>query len=220
MAVRERHEAAFRELVAASSSRLFRTALLVVGDYQPAQDLLQETLIKTYAAWPRLRDAGSAEAYARKVVVTTSISWRRRSSFHERPVEVLPEQLGADLTDLIVADADLWTQLQALPSRQRARPRSADSPPRSHRPGDRCSCGSPRARPAPPCLRIRRSYGGPVARPRPGGPTRRQQRLLRRRGGPAHLPAVHRRVPGGGPGRGGALHRARSSATADRPPAR
>ena len=120
MAVRERHEAAFREFVGASSSRLFRTALLMVGDYQLAQDLLQESLIKTYAAWPRLRDLGSAEAYTRKAIVTTSISWRRRSSFHERPAEALPEQRVPDLTDLIVADADLWAQLQALPPRQRA----------------------------------------------------------------------------------------------------
>lgn len=120
MAVRERHEAAFREFVGASSSRLFRTALLVVGDYQLAQDLLQESLIKTYVAWPRLRDVGRAEAYTRRVIVTTSISWRRRSSFHERPAETLPEHLVGDVTDLVDADADLWTQLQGLPPRQRA----------------------------------------------------------------------------------------------------
>ena len=121
MAVRERHEAAFREFVAVRSSRLFRTALLMVGDYQLAQDLVQESLVKTYVAWPRLRDVGNAEAYARKVIVTTSISWRRRSSFHERPAAVLPDRVAvADVADVIAADADLWTHLHALPSGQRA----------------------------------------------------------------------------------------------------
>ncbi|HEX6919648.1 MAG TPA: SigE family RNA polymerase sigma factor [Actinomycetes bacterium] len=120
MAVRERHEAAFHEFVAVRSSRLFRTALLMVGDYQLAQDLLQESLVKTYAAWPRLRDVGNAEAYTRRVIVTTSTSWRRRNSFHERPAEALPDGVVADMADLIAADADLWTHLHALPSRQRA----------------------------------------------------------------------------------------------------
>jgi RNA polymerase sigma-70 factor (sigma-E family) len=120
VAVHERHEAAFREFVAARSARLFRTALLMVGDYQLAQDLVQEALVKTYVAWPRLRDVGNAEAYTRRVIVTTSMSWRRRRSFQERPAENLPEGAVADVADLIAADADLWAELHALPARQRA----------------------------------------------------------------------------------------------------
>lgn len=120
MAVRERHEAAFHEFVAARSASLFRTAYLVVGDYQLAQDLLQESLVKTYVAWPRLRDVGRAEAYARRVVVTTSISWRRRRSFHERPVDSLPELVVADTADLVAGRTDLWAQVHTLPPRQRA----------------------------------------------------------------------------------------------------
>ena len=65
---------AFSEFVAARSASLLRTAYLAVGDYQLAQDLVQESLVKTYMAWRRLRDVGNAEAYARRVVVTTSIS--------------------------------------------------------------------------------------------------------------------------------------------------
>ena len=104
MGVRERPEvAAFHEFMAARSASLFRTAFLVVGDYQLAQDLVQESLVKTYMAWPRLRDVRNAEAYTRRVIVTTSISWRRRRSFHERPVEVLPEIVVADVADLVAA---------------------------------------------------------------------------------------------------------------------
>ena len=59
----------------------------MVGDHQLAQDLLQEALVKTLIAWPRLHDHANLEAYTRRIVVTTSISWRRRRSFHERPSE-------------------------------------------------------------------------------------------------------------------------------------
>src|SRR4051794_29090165 len=120
MVVRERPEAAFHEFVAARSASLFRTALLVVGDHQLAQDLLQESLVKTYVAWPRLRAVANAEAYTRRVIVTTAISWRRRRSFHERPVEMLPEISVGDPADAVVGGADLWPLVQALPPKQRA----------------------------------------------------------------------------------------------------
>ena len=121
MAVPDQPEApTFHEFVEGRSASLLRTAYLVVGDYQLAQDLAQESLIKTYMAWRRLRDVGNAEAYARRVVVTTSISWRRKRSFTERPAEVLPSVMEADLADLVAAEADLWRQLRALPARQRA----------------------------------------------------------------------------------------------------
>src|SRR3954464_11825553 len=78
MATRSREEiSAFADLVEARSTALLRLAFAVVGDYQLAQDLLQEALVKTYVAWPRLRDPSAAEAYVRRTIVTTAISWRR-----------------------------------------------------------------------------------------------------------------------------------------------
>lgn len=121
MAVPEQPAApAFHEFVAARSASLLRTAYLVVGDHQLAQDLVQESLVKTYMAWRRLRDVNNAEAYARRVIVTTSISWGRRRSYHERPVELLPEIAVGDMADVVAAEADLWTHLHTLPPRQRA----------------------------------------------------------------------------------------------------
>lgn len=121
MAVPERPVApSFPEFVAARSASLLRTAYLVMGDHQLAQDLVQESLVKTFMAWRRLRDVGNAEAYARRVIVTTSISWRRRRSFDELPIEVLPEMVVGDMADVVVAATDLWTQLHTLPPRQRA----------------------------------------------------------------------------------------------------
>jgi DNA-directed RNA polymerase specialized sigma24 family protein len=94
-----RDVAAYSDLVTARSPSLFRTAYLMVGDHQLAQDLLQESLVKTYVAWSRLRDVAKAEAYARRTIVNTAISWRRRRSFHERPVDVMPDVGVADRVD-------------------------------------------------------------------------------------------------------------------------
>ena len=64
----------------------------MVGEVALAQDLVQEALVKTYAAWPRIEDTSRAEAYCRKAITTTAISWfRRRRWTHERTVETMPE---------------------------------------------------------------------------------------------------------------------------------
>jgi RNA polymerase sigma-70 factor (sigma-E family) len=121
MVVRKSREAtAFTEFMSARSATLFRVAYLIVGDHQLAQDLLQESLIKTYVAWPRLRDVSSAEAYARKTIVTTAISWRRRRSFHERPTDVLPDTAVPDPGEAVTTHASMVAQLRTLPPRQRA----------------------------------------------------------------------------------------------------
>ncbi len=111
---------AFSEFVEARSSSLFHTAYLMVGDHQLAQDLLQEALVKTLIAWPRLRDRGNVDAYTRRIVVTTSISWRRRRSFHERPTGTLPQTIGPDPVEAVVTHDTVIAALLTVPPRQRA----------------------------------------------------------------------------------------------------
>jgi RNA polymerase sigma-70 factor (sigma-E family) len=110
----------FCEFVALRSAALFRVAYLLLGDHHLAEDLLQESLAKTYVAWPKLREVANAEAYTRRVLVTTAISWRRRRSFHERPAELLPEPVGVDPYSTLALHDTLWVLLQELPPRQRA----------------------------------------------------------------------------------------------------
>jgi RNA polymerase sigma-70 factor (sigma-E family) len=112
--------AAFAEYVEACSATLFRTAFLMVGDHQLAQDLVQEALVKTLMAWPRLNDRENLHAYTRRIIVTTSISWRRRRSFHERPVQVLPERPGPDFAESMVTHDVVVAALRTVPPRQRA----------------------------------------------------------------------------------------------------
>ena len=44
-------ETAFREFAVLRSPSLMRTAALLTGDHQLAEDLLQVTLTKVYVAW-------------------------------------------------------------------------------------------------------------------------------------------------------------------------
>ena len=115
-----RDPAAFAEFVAARSSALHRTAYLMVGERQLAQDLLQEAFTKTYVAWPSLRDPAKAEAYTRKVITTTAISWYRRKSWQERPSDTIPEKSHSGHADELTQREWVWSALQDLPARQRA----------------------------------------------------------------------------------------------------
>ncbi len=115
-----RDTSAFSEFVEARSHALLRTAYLMVGDHQLAQDLLQEALIKTLIAWPRLRDPEKVDAYARRTVVTTAITWRRRRSFHERPAAFPSDGPGPDQADHFATHQLLIAHLRGLPPRQRA----------------------------------------------------------------------------------------------------
>jgi RNA polymerase sigma-70 factor (sigma-E family) len=116
----------FAELVTARSAALHRAAYLMVGDAALAEDLVQEALVKTYVAWPRLRDPANAEAYCRKAITTTAISWFRRKSWsHEGPgrqAEELHVSGGTEPghADSVAQSQWLWEGLQQLPPRQRA----------------------------------------------------------------------------------------------------
>ena len=117
-----RNQTAFAEFALARSAALHRAAYLMVGDQQLAQDLVQEALTKTYVAWPRLRDPANAEAYCRKAITTTAISWFRRKGWNnERPTEYVPDGAAGAGHEAAFAERDaVWRALRDLPPRQRA----------------------------------------------------------------------------------------------------
>ncbi|TCC60971.1 SigE family RNA polymerase sigma factor [Kribbella pittospori] len=115
----ERDTAGFAEFATTRHAALYRYAYLLAGDRGLAEDLVQEALVKTYVAWRRLRDPGNAEAYTRRVITTTAITWWRRKSWHaERPHDDVPDR-PVDPEDA-TARIWLWHELQQLPPRQRA----------------------------------------------------------------------------------------------------
>jgi RNA polymerase sigma-70 factor (sigma-E family) len=93
----------FERWVHARGGALARSAYLLAGDTQLAEDLLQETLARVAQKWRRVAREGSPDAYARRVMHNLAIdAWRRRRS---RPAEVLggtpPELAGrGDVIDV------------------------------------------------------------------------------------------------------------------------
>ncbi|GAA1383895.1 SigE family RNA polymerase sigma factor [Catellatospora chokoriensis] len=80
--------AAFEEFVAARSAALGRTAYLLTGHRQDAEDLLQSALARAAVRWARLDEP---EAYVRRVLYTQSVSrWR---ALRRRPPELLTDRL-------------------------------------------------------------------------------------------------------------------------------
>ena len=111
-------ERQFDAFVVARSPGLLRTAFLLMGDRQGAEDLLQTALTKAWFAWRRIeRDP---EAYVRRIMATTSASWWRRRWTGETPTSQLPEIDVPPESELTAERQDLWRAVRHLPPRQRA----------------------------------------------------------------------------------------------------
>jgi DNA-directed RNA polymerase specialized sigma24 family protein len=76
--MRSADEDGYREFAAVQLQALQRPAYLLCGDWHLAQDLVQTTLVKMYGAWSRLGAEVDRHAYARRVLVNSYISQRRR----------------------------------------------------------------------------------------------------------------------------------------------
>jgi RNA polymerase sigma-70 factor (sigma-E family) len=110
----------FAEFVGARWGSLYRLAYLLAASPTGAEDLLQTTLEKAYMNWSRIRSMEYAEAYVRRMLVTTLVSGRRRAWTRERPSDHFPDVIG-DSEDVPVLDRSLlWPLVCALPDRQRA----------------------------------------------------------------------------------------------------
>ncbi|MDZ5619908.1 SigE family RNA polymerase sigma factor [Nocardioides bizhenqiangii] len=112
-------EAAYVDYVTARRAHLRRIAYALCGDWHRADDLLQIALVKLYVAWPRVRRAGSEDAYVRKILVRASIDEARRPWRRERVTDDLPEHPAPEPTGVEERTA-LFDALQALPTQQRA----------------------------------------------------------------------------------------------------
>ena len=81
----------FRGFVAARGHALIRTAFLLTGDQQLAEDLVQTALEKAVRHWSTIRDVGAAEQYVRRTMYRENISLWRRRRLTELPTHVVPE---------------------------------------------------------------------------------------------------------------------------------
>ncbi|WP_327317585.1 SigE family RNA polymerase sigma factor [Streptomyces sp. NBC_01235] len=71
-------ETDFHEFVAARSAALFRGALVLTGDREAAEDLVQETLEKACRKWRTIAAKDAPDAYVRRIMVNLANDrWRR-----------------------------------------------------------------------------------------------------------------------------------------------
>lgn len=106
----------FTAFVAARRPALLRTAYLLTGSAEDAEDLVQVALLKAVPKWPRIADR--PESYVRQILARESVSRWRRRRWREVHTDTLPEAgvAGHDVS----GTADLRKALVALSPRQRA----------------------------------------------------------------------------------------------------
>lgn len=114
---RQARDEVFTEYVHARGAALRRTAVhLCAGDEAAAEDLLQNSLIRTYRSWDQVRDEDRRDAYVRRIMVRLSFRRERRTflGWHG------PGETGASAEQQLVDRHAVWAYLAALPHRQRA----------------------------------------------------------------------------------------------------
>jgi RNA polymerase sigma-70 factor (sigma-E family) len=102
---------------------LVRMAVVMLGDVGLAEDVVQDAFEKLQVRWHRLRDPGSALAYARATVlngcrtaVRRSIRARRHAA---RDAVTLTPGADTDTAQAIADGSELMAALRRLPRRQR-----------------------------------------------------------------------------------------------------
>jgi RNA polymerase sigma-70 factor (sigma-E family) len=117
----------FEEYAAARLPGLLRYAVILTGDHDLAQDVVQEVLARAQVRWRRIAGAGSPDAYVRQMVLNEYLSWRRRWAV--RNIQAVGERL-VDIGDRNGSTSDhahelaetdaVWARLATLPRKQRA----------------------------------------------------------------------------------------------------
>jgi RNA polymerase sigma-70 factor (sigma-E family) len=112
----------FADFVQRRSGALLRAAwLLTSGDWALAEDLAQTALGEVWRHWDRVGAMDAPDAYAHKVLVNTSLRWRRRRWTGETAVAELPDRAAASggYRQVDVRES-LRRALRELTARQRA----------------------------------------------------------------------------------------------------
>jgi RNA polymerase sigma-70 factor (sigma-E family) len=97
--------------------RMYRTAYLLCGNRERAQDLVQSTLVSLLKSWNRVREAQNPDAYAKTTLIRVFLTERRKLR-REASIQALAlsAQASADVATR-EASVDLrLTILQALRS--------------------------------------------------------------------------------------------------------
>jgi RNA polymerase sigma-70 factor (ECF subfamily) len=118
---------AFGNIVDQYSTLMLRTATMIVGDRDIAEDVVQDALIQAWHHMADLRKAGALRPWLMRIVVNQCISFKRRLA---RTTAFMRQALSDHETDLIAQaaddhkgrmerDWDLAQAIESLPIKQR-----------------------------------------------------------------------------------------------------
>jgi len=120
------HEA-FRLLVQQHSTVMLRTAAMIVGDYDSAEDVVQDALIQAWHHLPNLRNTGALRPWLIRIVINQCITCKRRVNraiafshltLAEQEFDLMA-QVAADQQGYLELNWDLAQAVATLPIKQR-----------------------------------------------------------------------------------------------------
>jgi len=96
-------QAAFTDIATQYSALMLRTASMIVGDRDIAEDVVQDALIQVWHHLPELREAGALRSWLMRIVVNQCISFKRKLA---RSAAFLRQSLLEQETDMLAQVAD------------------------------------------------------------------------------------------------------------------
>lgn len=118
---------AFNDIVHRYSSLMLRTANMIVGDRDIAEDVVQDALIQVWHHLPELREVRALRSWLMRIVVNQCISFKRRvarstafirQTLADRETDILA-QVADDHKGRLERDWDLAEAIKNLPVKQR-----------------------------------------------------------------------------------------------------
>lgn len=113
----------FDDFARAQLPRLLRYAVLLTGDRELAQDLVQDVMVSAHRHWARVTAADHPDRYVHTMVTRAYLSWRRRWAVRRIGLTVDGDPPAATVGDPaagVVDRDDVWRRLAGLPRQQRA----------------------------------------------------------------------------------------------------
>ena len=113
----------FEDFVSARLRTLLQYAVVLTGDRELAQDVVQEALARAYLRWKRISRMDRPELYVRRMITNEFLSIRRRKRF--TLVGLIPglhdrAEAGADQASALADRDDMSARLATLSRRHRA----------------------------------------------------------------------------------------------------
>jgi DNA-directed RNA polymerase specialized sigma24 family protein len=107
----------FLTFFASEFRALRRLGFLLTGDWGEAEELAQEAMVRTFAAWEQVRHYQQPAAFARKVLLNRHRSLLRRAVVEARHA-LRAERNEAQPLPFSGEELVLWQALRQLPTRQ------------------------------------------------------------------------------------------------------